>query len=156
MRLKAFKYRIYPTKDQASLIHKTCGCRRFIYNWALDIKQAAYLKQQKLSFLDIQTLLPELKKKHPWLKEVNSQSLQATLRDLDGAYVRFFRKQADFPNFKKRGKSKESFLVPQHFTVSFKDKCLTLPKLGMIKTVFDREPIGEARSITVSISKSGK
>lgn len=156
MRLRAFKYRIYPTSSQASAIRKTCGCRRFIYNWGLELKQKAYQQGIRLNVLSIQGKLPEMKEKNPWLKEVNSQSLQVALRDLDIAFTRFFKKIGEYPSFKSKGKSKDSFQVPQHFKIDTKNRFLTLPKLGNVKTVFDRIPDGMAKSVTVSMSRSGK
>jgi putative transposase len=156
MRLKAFKYRIYPNRLQAETIRKNCGCRRFVYNWGLEIKQKAFLTGKRLSHIDLANMLPDLKKVNPWLKEVNSQSLQAALKDLDAAYNRFFDKQNDFPKFKSKSKSKDSFHIPQHFIIDSKTGIIKLPKLGNVKTIFDREPDGEVRSITISISKSGK
>jgi len=100
--------------------------------------------------------LPDLKKELPWLKtDAPSQSLQVALMDLEVAYSRFFRKLGDFPTKKRKFKSKDSFHIPQGFKVTPKDKILTLPKIGNVKTVFDRIPEGKPKSITISISKSG-
>ena len=65
----------------------------------------------------------ELKAEHEWLSEVNSQSLQSALRNLDTAYTNFFRntKAVGFPRFKSR-KDRQSFLCPQHCRVDFKKK----------------------------------
>ena len=157
MRIRAYKYRIYPTKVQADSIRRNCGCRRFVYNWGLDQKQQAYLRGEKLSAFDLMRRLPELKEKLPWLKtDANSQSLQTTLRDLDIAFTRFFKKLGGFPAFKKKHKSKESFHVPQHFKVNPRDNVLTLPKIGNVKTIFDRIPDGKPKSITISMSGTGK
>jgi putative transposase len=157
MRLRAYKYRIYPSRKQACDIRKACGCRRFIYNWGLGQKQIAYQQGEKLTSIDLTNKLPALKKELPWLKtDANAQSLQTTLRDLDIAFTRFFKKLGAFPTYKKKHKSKESFHVPQSFKINPKDSVLTLPKLGNVKTVFDRVPEGEAKSITVSMSRTGK
>lgn len=153
MRNVAFKFRIYPTKDQAQLIHKACGCRRFIYNWGLELKQKAYQEGRKINVISIAMLLPKLKEEFPWLKEVNSQSHQAALRDLDMAFTRFFNKKAEYPKFKSKHRSKDSFQVPQHFRIS--EDSLTLPKLGKVKAVIHREIIGNHKSITISMSRSG-
>jgi len=101
--------------------------------------------------------LPDLKKKLPWLRtDSNAQSLQTTLRDLDIAYTRFFKKVGNFPTYKKKYRSKESFHVPQSFKVDHEDGTLKLPKIGNVKTIFDRIPKGKVRSITISMSRSGK
>lgn len=157
MRLRAYKYRIYPNGVQVTGIRKACGCRRFIYNWGLDQKQQAYRSGQKLHLYSLMKKLPDLKKEFPWLKtDAPSQSLQVTLMDLEVAYSRFFRKLGDFPTKKKKFKSKDSFHIPQGFKVVPENKVLTLPKLGNIKTVFDRIPEGKPKSITISISRTGK
>jgi len=157
MRLKSYKYRIYPSKKQACDIRKACGCRRFIYNWGLDQKRLAYQRGEKLTAIDLANKLPNLKKELPWLKtDANAQSLQTTLRDLDVAFTRFFKKLGDFPTYKKKHKSKESFHVPQSFKVNLENKVLTLPKIGNVKTIFDRIPEGKSKSITISMSRTGK
>jgi len=77
MILKAFKYRLNPTKEQSVLIDKHIGSCRFLYNLALETKQIAYAGNQiNLSCFDLIKQLPDLKKECEWLKEVNSQSLQ--------------------------------------------------------------------------------
>jgi putative transposase len=157
MRLKAYKYRIYPSRRQVCAIRKACGCRRFIYNWGLELKQKAYQQGKKLTAIDLTNKLPALKKELLWLRtDANAQSLQTTLRDLDVAFTRFFKKLGDFPTYKKKYKSKESFHVPQSFKINSEGKVLTLPKIGNVKTVFDRIPEGRPKSITISISRTGK
>ena len=90
-----------------------------------------------------------------WLNEVNSQSLQQSLRQLDVAYTRFFKKVSNFPSFKSKY-DKQSFCVPQHFT--FENGLLTIPKLKSIK-VNQHRPFGENFEIcflTISKTKSNK
>ena len=121
--LRAYKYRIYPTDDQKVLLAKTFGCCRFVYNWALNMKIEAY-KQEKKSIGNVELtnrMKSELKSEHEWLAEVNSQSLQSALRNLDTAYRNFFRDAhaVGFPRFKSR-KDRQSFLCPQHCRVDFK------------------------------------
>ena len=155
MRNMAYKFRIYPTKEQTLFIRQACGCRRFVYNWGLEQKQKAYQEGKKVNVLDIQAKLPELKVQFPWLGEVNSQSHQVTLRDLDMAFTRFFKGLAEYPTFKKKGKSKNSFQVPQHFKIDQESQVLTLPKMGSVRIVMHREIIGTPCSITVSTNKAG-
>jgi putative transposase len=89
-----------------------------------------------------------------WLKEVNSQALQQTLKDLETAYVRFFKGLAKFPRFKKKS-SKQSFRVPQHFSI-IEQGLLQLPKMTPIKMVIHREIEGIIKSVTISKTPSGK
>lgn len=98
---KAYKYRIYPNKEQEELISKHIGCSRWIYNYALNKKNKSYQETGKgLSRFDIQKDLPSLKKEEntSWLKEVNSQTLQASLENLDKAYTKFFKEKKVFLN----------------------------------------------------------
>jgi len=155
MRNMAFKFRIYPNKEQTLFIRQACGCRRFVYNWGLEQKQKAYQEGKKVNVLDIAYKLPELKEEFPWLKDVYSQSHQATLRDLDMAFTRFFKGLAEYPTFKKKGKSRNSFQIPQHFKIDQENQVLTLPKMGEVKTIMHREIIGTPCSITVSANKAG-
>ena len=111
--LRAYKYRIYPTDEQKVLFAKTFGCCRFVYNWALNLRIEAYKSDKRtVPYKEIQDcMVNELKAEHDWLKEVNSQSLLYSLRNLETAYTNFFRntKAVGFPKFKSR-KSRQSFL----------------------------------------------
>ena len=110
---KAFKYRLYPTEPQKELIVKHIGSSRFVYNLALETKKAAYIgNKHNYSAFDLIKQLPELKKELPWLKEVNSQSLQQAIHNMDIAFKKFF-KGAGFPKFKKK-LNKGSFNIPQN------------------------------------------
>ncbi|GAG79952.1 unnamed protein product, partial [marine sediment metagenome] len=83
--LKAYKYRLYPSESQKELIHKHIGCVRWLYNYALNKKIEAYQKDKThISRFELQAELPILKKQKEteWLSEINSQSLQASLRNL--------------------------------------------------------------------------
>ena len=99
----------------------------------------------------------ELKAEHEWLSEVNSQSLQSALRNLDTAYTNFFRntKAVDFPRFKSR-KDRQSFLCPQHCRVDFKKETITIPKAKDIPAVLHRNFKGTVKTVTVSMTPSGK
>jgi len=152
---KAFKYRIYPNLEQKTLIHKHCGSSRFVYNLSLETKQMAYAGSKvNLNCFDLIKQLPDLKKELPWLKECNSQSLQAPIRNLDNAFTKFFKGQADFPTFKKKS-NRGSFNVPQNVIVS--DNRLIIPKFKEgIKIKLHRDLVGMAKQCTVSFTPTGK
>ena len=107
LKLKAYKFRLYPNKEQAELINKTIGCSRFVYNELLARKIHLY-KNYKVSVSKYDTFktLPKLKMKYEWLKEADATALQSSLHDLDTAYKNFFRRvkqgndKAGFPKFK--------------------------------------------------------
>lgn len=157
--LRAYKYRIYPTDEQKVLFAKTFGCCRFVYKWALNLKIEAY-KQEKKSIGNVELtnrMKSELKVEHEWLSEVNSQSLQSALRNLDSAYTNFFRntKTVGFPRFKSR-RDRQSFLCPQHCRVDFEKGTLTIPKAKDISAVPHRKFKGMVKTVTISMTPSGK
>lgn len=154
--LKAFKYRISPTKEQAELINKHIGCVRFVYNNALAFKQSEYAKDKTShSWYSLVKRLPDLKKENEWLKEVNSQSLQQAIVNMNTAFENFFKGRADFPKFKKKGKSKQSFNIPQSIKID-NDK-LIIPKFkGGIDIVLHRSIKGKIKQATISKTPTGK
>src|SRR5574344_491278 len=93
--LKAYRYRIYPNKQQKEIIAKTFGSCRFVYNKYLAMRIDKY-KESKESFTYIQCAndMKKLKSELEWLKEVDSTSLQSSLRDLDMAYQKFFKNKS--------------------------------------------------------------
>jgi putative transposase len=154
---KGYKFRLYPTTEQASYLAKCFGCSRFVYNHFLRLTTDAYAEsKQHLRYKDTAKLLTLLKKdeQYSWLAEVNSQSLQQTLKDLESAFVRFFKKLGDFPVFKKK-RNRQSFRVPQHWSITH-NGMLKLPKMQPIKMVQHREMEGEPTSVTISKTPTGK
>ncbi len=153
---KAFKFRIYPTSKQKELINKHIGCTRLIYNLALDTKKIAYAKKRiTLSAYDLIKQLPELKQAFPWLKEINSQSLQASILNLDNAFKNFSDGYSEYPKHKSKSRGSLSFQVPQN--VAIKNGKLSIPKFTEgIEIVMHRKIKGKIKSATVSKTRTGK
>lgn len=158
--LKGYEYRMYPTEDQEVLLSKHLGSCRWFYNYALNKKIQHYAATKKtLSRFDLQEILPTLKNDvaTTWLKEVNSQSLQATLINLDRAYENFFKKTGGFPKFKSKKDSRQSFLVPQKVLLDFDRQELDIPKFKKpLKLRVHRKFKGEIRSATIKRTTLGK
>lgn len=154
---KSYKYRIYPTKEQESLLSKHFGCVRYIYNHFLNERKEKYQEHKKSPnyYAQAKTLTGLKKKKETdWLKEVNSQTLQHALRHLDTAYLNFFRGKAKFPRFKSK-KNKNSFTIPQFVTVE--NDRLNIPKFKEgIKINLHRKLEGEIKHCTISKTPTGK
>lgn len=148
--LKAFKYRLTPTKEQSILLNKHIGASRFTYNLALETKQTAYAGNRvHLNCFDLIKQLPDLKKECEWLKEINSQTLQQPIRNLDNAFTRFFKGQGSFPKFKKKSDG-GSFNIPQN--VFLKDCKLIIPKFKKgIKIVLHRPIKGVIKRLGVGL-----
>ena len=149
--LKAFKYKLKPNNDQIVLLNKHFGSIRYVYNYFLNERKNEYENNKNtLNYYDNAKSLTELKTKDEfnWLKEINSQSLQYSLKSLDGAYQNFFKYKKGFPKFKSK-KSKNSFSVPQ--SVSIKDNTLIIPKFrDGVKLIKHRDFEGKIKSCTIS------
>ena len=147
---KSYKYRIYPNKEQKILLEKHFGATRWIFNWGLEQKVKAYQKDKSsISCFQLANKLSELKKENEWLKEINAQSLQMSLRNLDNAYTAFLKKQNKFPKFKSK-KDKKSFSIPQGNKIDWENKKSKFIKLGNIKAKFDRQFRGNIIKATIS------
>ena len=101
---KAYQFRLYPTKEQEVLIHKTFGCTRFLYNQMLEEKK----KDKMLSKFDLFKKIPEYIKNYPFLSEVDSCSLRNSITDLMIGFDRYYKKLGGYLNYQKRG-VKESY-----------------------------------------------
>ena len=155
--LKAYKFLIKPNKDQIEMFEKHFGCVRFVYNWGLDQKTKTYQETgETITSHKLITSLPKLKEENPWLREINSQCIQMSLRNLDNAYTRFFREKKGFPKFKSKYNPKQSFQCPQSCSVDFEKGLLTIPKIKNIKTIFHRQFEGDIKTVTISKAPSGK
>lgn len=155
----AYRYRLYPDAAQRELLGKHFGCARFLFNWGLAKKTEAYQTTGKsLSRFDLDKQLTALKQQPEteWLKEVNSQSLQAALRHLESAYTKFFREKKGFPKFKSKHRSRASFECPAGVQVDFATGTIQLPKFGPIRATYSRTFEGASKTVTLSMTPTGK
>ena len=163
---KGYKFRLYPNEEQEIFIHKSIGSCRFVYNYFLDAKTKYYNdhkldKKKSISFIETERLLTELKKQeeYNWLNEINSQSLQFSLRSLDSAYTRFFKKIGNFPTFHKK-RNGGSFAIPQFFKIveeGDKYSFIKIPKLNtFLKFRKHRKIQGKILYCTISKTPTDK
>ncbi|MEA5488733.1 MULTISPECIES: IS200/IS605 family element RNA-guided endonuclease TnpB [Pseudanabaena] len=151
---KAYKYRIYPTSEQETLLAKSFGCARWFWNYALNLCQETYKTTGKgLTRGCIQGLLPALKKEYEWLKEPYSQCLQVVALNLSTAYKNFFDKRAMLPKFKSKH-GRQSISYPQN--VKFDGDKINLPKIGLVHCQRHRDFEGDIKTVTVSRNPDGK
>jgi len=155
--LRAYRYRIYPNEEQKVLMAKTFGCVRVAYNWALDVKSTLWKESKEHIGVVALTnrMKSELKAEREYLSEVNSQSLQMAIRNLDTAYTNFFKHGARFPNFKSRH-DRQAFHNPQACSVDISKGVLNIPKMRGIRTVFHRPFKGTIKDVTISKEKDGR
>jgi putative transposase len=153
----AYKYKLLPTKDQATWLNQVAGQTRWLWNYMLDLNKKEYEANKKFVFLyDMAKQLPELKKQHEWLKQAPSQSLQQRCMDLDAAIKSVWKSDFGFPQFKSKHKSKDGFRIPQAIAngkdlqIKATNAHIQLPKIGKIKWKYHRELIGKIKSVTIS------
>src|SRR5690625_270224 len=92
---KAYRFRIYPTKQQTELIQKTMGCSRFVFNHFLALWNDSYKETGKgLTYHSCSAKLPALKNEYEWLKEVDSTALQSSLQNLADSFLRFLDRKS--------------------------------------------------------------
>lgn len=146
--IKASVIKIYPDDKQKEIINKTFCCCRFIYNKSIEINQKKYHRTGKgLSGFDMAKYIPKLKKQYPFLKDALSQSLQISCYNLAEAYLKFFRKKAGYPKFKKKG-IKDSFSFINGLKLN--DNKIDIPKCRWIKYRGGNNIEGKIISATVS------
>jgi len=155
---KAYKFRIYPTKKQEILIAKTIGCSRYVFNRFLAKWNDTYQATGKgLTYNTCSAELTQLKKELAWLKEVDSISLQSTLKNLADAFTRFFKKQNEAPRFKSKKNMVQSYKTKQtNGNIFIVGNQLKLPKLGLVRFANSRKVGGRILNATVRRNPSGK
>lgn len=155
---KAYKFRIYPTKEQEILIAKTIGCSRFVFNHFLDQWNCTYKESGKgLTYNICSKQLTQLKKEFVWLKEVDSVALQSVLKNLADSYSRFFGKQNQAPRFKSKKNKVQSYTTKHtNGNNALMGSKIKLPKLGLVKFAKSREVEGRILNATVRRNPSGK
>lgn len=156
MILKAYKYRLYPTKDQVAMINKTIGVCRFLYNLALETKIYAYRSHGKtLSAFDLCYQLTELKREYPWIAEIDSQAAQASIKKIDTAFKNFFSGRG-YPKYKSK-RNDGSFQCPNEVKrIDWVKSTLTIPKIKNIPIILSRKFEGKIKTITISKTPSAK
>lgn len=160
----SYKFRIYPSKQQANLIQKTFGCVRFVYNHFLADRISAYTEQgESRTRFQQDKALTQLKRENTWLYESSKSALQNALRDLDVAYQNFFHRvkngeKPGFPQFKSKKNHCNAYKTANNNGKDIRTdgNSVRLPKLGWIKCRVSKEVKGRILSATVSQNPSGK
>ncbi|WP_203981676.1 RNA-guided endonuclease InsQ/TnpB family protein [Planosporangium flavigriseum] len=158
---RAFKYRFYPSPEQAAELARTFGCVRLVYNLALAARTEAWtLRQERVNYNATSAMLTAWKKTEElaFLNEVSSVPLQQALRHLQVAYMNFFAKRAKYPTFKSKKKSRKS----AEYTTSafrYRDGRLTLAKMDQPLDIVWSRPLPDGATpstVTVSQDAAGR
>lgn len=151
--LKAYKYRLYPNKEQQEYFAKCFGCVRFIYNRMLSDKINYYKETKK----KLNNTPAQYKKEFEWLKEVDSLALANAQMNLQTAYNNFFKRpEVGFPKFKSKKNHYYSYTTNnQGGNIYVSDRYIKLPKIGLVRVKRHRNFEGLIKSVTVSQTPSG-
>ena len=160
----AYKFRIYPNKEQEILINKTFGCCRYVYNGLLSDAQKQYEETGKSKVKSYKSLYTD---ENTWLKEVDSLALSNTQRNVKAAYSNFFtaikkdehrelRFKCKYDRHKSYTTNNNSMSARKTKKIEIHGDYLKLPKLGLVRCVFHREVVGDIKSVTVSKNPSGQ
>jgi len=153
---RAYRYRFYPTAEQAAELSRTFGCVRLVYNKALEVRGTAWCQQQRrVSYADTSALLTQWKRSEDlaFLGAVSSVPLQQCLRHLQAAFTNFFAKHAQYPKFKSRKRGKASAEYTRS-AFRWRDGHLTLAKMAEPLDIRWSRALPEgARPSTVTVSR---
>lgn len=157
----AYKLRIYPNAEQRKHLAREFGCARWAWNVCLAWRSDAYKRGEKVTAVDFSRELTQIKKLEPyaWLNEVSSVTLVQKLRDQDRAFVNFFAKRAKYPRFKRRAHTQSvRYQIDQRIALSLyrAGELLKLPKLGALKVVWSKIPVGVPKMVTVTMDAAGR
>ena len=158
--LIAYKYRLYPNKEQQEYFAKCFGCVRFIYNRMLSDKIDYYKETKK----KLNNTPAQYKKEFPWLKEVDSLALANAQMNLQTAYNNFFKRpEVGFPKFKSKKSNHFSYTTNNNTrndggkgSIQINNRYIKLPKIGLVRVKKHRDFNGLIKSVTVSQTSSGK
>ncbi|WP_440896515.1 IS200/IS605 family element RNA-guided endonuclease TnpB [Amphibacillus sp. Q70] len=155
---KAYKFRLYPNKEQQILMNKTIGCSRFVFNHFLAKWNETYKETGKgLNYRSCSKQLPALKQEYEWLKEVDSIAIQSSVKHLSESFARFFNKQTNAPRFKSKRNPTQSYTTKHtNGNIAVVGNTIKLPKLGLVKFAKSREVDGRLLNATIRRHPSGK
>ena len=176
MVLKAFKFRCFPNQAQQTLIRKTFGCSRLIFNqllaeqkekeryWTIvnEMVQNGQLPQNNWVsgfFNKVKNInkLPQMKKEFSFLKEVDSIALQSAVENLADSYDRFYKKQTKQPKFKSKKNPVQSYTTKcVNNNIRIEGNNIRLPKLGTVRFAKSREVSGVIKRVVIRQNAAGK
>ena len=157
---RAYRYRFYPTPDQAEHLARTFGCVRWVYNWGLALRSSAFFeRQERIYYKQLSAQLTQVKKapETAWLNEVSAVCLQQALKHLDNAFTRFFKKEGAYPTFHRRKGEASCSYVGTAFAL--RGEQLTLAKLDEPLAIRWSRPLpagARPTSVTVSRTTAGR
>ena len=132
------KIRLKPTKEQESLFIKSCGAKRFAYNWGLERFIEIKKNGETYNKYKLKKEFNQYKKQFDWIKEVSSDVTAMAFTNLDIAINNYFNKITKYPKFKSKKHSKQSFYV-RYDRLYFKNGKVQMCKIGDVVYHSDRK-----------------
>ena len=157
IKLKAYKFRLYPNKEQEVLLNKTFGCVR--YAWNQNVANFLSYNKETNSNPEFKTST-ELRNEIEWMQEVSAAAIQQKELDFKEFKKQLFSKsrknKIGFPKFKKKS-NRQSYRLPNQKFKIINDK-IQLEKIGKVKFIKDRDfpEFYKFLSVTVSKNSSGQ
>jgi putative transposase len=153
-----WKFRCYPTPEQAAHLNRTFGCVRYVWNQALRARTDAFRAGERMGYPATDKALTALKKEPEteWLNEVSSVCLQQSLRDLQVAFSNFFAKRTAYPAFKRKDARQSANYSERGFSFDASTRTLKLAKIGSIKVRWSRKAIPQPSSVRLIRTATGK
>jgi putative transposase len=138
--MRAYKTEINPTPEQKQIIHQTIGVCRYVYNFYLAYNKEIYKTEKRfVSGMDFSKWLNNEfipnNQEYIWIKQVGSKAVKKSIMNAETAFKRFFKKQSDFPKFKKKGKSNVKAYFPKNNKTDWtiERHRLKIPTLGFVQ-----------------------
>lgn len=154
--MQTYKFRLYPNREQKVLLCKTFGCARFIYNQILNVRINNY-EAKKNGLETSNRLTPaKFKDEFTWLKEVDSLALANAQLHVQRAYKNMFESNFGKPKFKSKHSRQSYTTNNQKGSIRLSGNKIKLPKIGYVKVKLHRNILGNIKSCTISMNKSGK
>lgn len=153
-----WKFRCYPTDEQARTFARTFGCCRFVYNWALAMRTKAFKDGGRMTYAQSDKAMTLLKRapETAWLNEVSSVPLQQSLRHLQTAFVNFFEKRTGYPSFKKKSQRQSASYTTHGFRFEIGNQRLVIAKIGVLKIKWSRRVEVDPSTVTIIREPSGR
>jgi putative transposase len=156
--IKAFKYRLYPTRKQSYSLALQLGAHCYLYNQALEERKETYEKTSKGVTYSAQAtrLLPKLRRESETVTLCNYSSLQQTLRRLDKAFKAFFRRvkageeEPGYPRFKPTTRFNTISYATLGDGCQIKENRLYLQNVGCVKVKWHRPLKGKIKTLSVT------
>ncbi|HEU4783436.1 MAG TPA: transposase, partial [Ktedonobacterales bacterium] len=157
---RAYRYRFYPTSEQAAVLGRTFGCARYVYNWALRLRTDAYYERhERIGYHEASATLTTLKQQPAtaWLNEVSSVPLQQALRHLESAFRNFFEGRTNYPTFRKKRGRQAATYASSAFRWDAQARTLTLAKMDTPLNIhWSRAFTGAPSTVTISKDTAGR